>query len=205
MNAPAGLMSSILTVGWYVFSSFFVIILLYYYYGALLFSPPRVASLPWVGEAIFGTLGPQVAARGVSHGLMRPGDPTGQLLIEAASYQAYHNPGFNHAYLSCIRHFPFTTLSSKYLWVGGHSPKIPVLLVWVGVSAYFFFVVVFFSDSHWWFLAQGEDDNVVPYSLHTKVFELIPHTMLVTIPRGGHNALIEEVPYIVPKILDFLQ
>jgi pimeloyl-ACP methyl ester carboxylesterase len=92
-------------------------------------------------------------------------------------------PDFLHAYVSTLKHFPFTTMQLEYSEVGRNS-ALPVLL--------------FFGDK----------DVVVPFECHKHIMELIPHAVLrvltgrgheITIwePAGEYDALVEEIASFV--------
>jgi pimeloyl-ACP methyl ester carboxylesterase len=76
-------------------------------------------------------------------------------------------PDFLHAYVSTLKHFPFTTMQLEYSEVG-RNPALPVLL--------------FFGDK----------DVVVPFECHKHIIELIPHAVFRVLTGRGHEITIWE-------------
>ncbi len=87
--------------------------------------------------------------------------------------------GYNQAIVSTIFDYKLHKLPKLYKKVG--KLNIPVQLFW------------------------GEHDTIVPYKIHKKVQESIPHAQFHSIEEAGHISHYERPDLVNPLLLDFLR
>ncbi len=135
----------------------------------------NVATLPGLGELLFGLFGSESLVKGIAS------DFFGADLVE--TFQARYKvqmkyKGFKRAILRTIRNGMLGEFSTAYHKVG--KLPIPALLLW------------------------GEQDRTVPFAYHSILRELMPEIEFHSIPNCGHVPHYEKPEVVNPILLSFL-
>jgi len=86
--------------------------------------------------------------------------------------------GTRRAFLSTIRHGPFSTIADVYARVG--QREIPTLLIW------------------------GREDDSIPFEVSRGVREALPHTEFHAIDGAGHKAYRNRAEVVNPLLIEFM-
>ena len=135
----------------------------------------RLVRAPVIGDWFMKLFGDRVLVAGLSKDFNEPGDLSAY--IEQYRVQMQF-PGFKEALLSTIRSGVLTDAGDDFRAIG--QTDLPVLLIW------------------------GEKDDVVPFSLHVPLRQLIPQAEFHAIPDAGHLPHREKPEMVTPILLDFL-
>lgn len=135
----------------------------------------RLLRIPLIGEALSTFSGPFLQ-KGTRRAFSEE-ESFKRFFVSVQEQMTYK--GFRKAVLSTLRNMTLGGMEETYRKVGRLQK--PTLLIW------------------------GREDRVVPYSLHKKILECIPHLKLLTVKKGSHSPHYEKPEEVNPVLVDFLK